>query len=81
MLRLHLQNVVQNSFHVRNIMMQPGPLTAPQHARSDKTTSFRIIDFGRAEARDDIRGSDWVDSVAIEDRNAHSELQITKWEY
>lgn len=30
-------------------MVQPGPLTHPPSLRSDKTPSFRIIDFGRAE--------------------------------
>jgi hypothetical protein len=34
---------------VRNILRQPGPLTFAPSERSDKTPSFRIIDFGRGE--------------------------------
>ncbi|KDQ52257.1 hypothetical protein JAAARDRAFT_198431 [Jaapia argillacea MUCL 33604] len=49
LLRLHLADFVQGSFYVRNVCMQPGPLTAHPLMRSTKTPSFRIIDFGRAE--------------------------------
>ncbi|KAI0090884.1 hypothetical protein BDY19DRAFT_938114 [Irpex rosettiformis] len=48
MFRLHLQRFVQNSFFIRNILRQPGPLYRPPEERSDDTPSFRIIDFGRA---------------------------------
>lgn len=40
---------MQNSLYTRNILMQPGPLTAHPSCRSHKTPSFRIIDFGRGE--------------------------------
>ena len=40
-------DICQGSFYVRNIMSQPGPLTAPPEERSADTPSFRIIDFGR----------------------------------
>ncbi|KAF7334500.1 hypothetical protein MVEN_02279500 [Mycena venus] len=46
-LRLHCAEFTQNSFYVRNILRQPGPLTVAPPARSDKTPSFRIIDHGR----------------------------------
>ncbi|KAI1792675.1 hypothetical protein LXA43DRAFT_1004508 [Ganoderma leucocontextum] len=45
--RLHAAGFTQNSMHVRNILVQPGPLAAPPAARSYATPSFRIIDFGR----------------------------------
>ncbi|KAJ7263132.1 hypothetical protein B0H12DRAFT_294139 [Mycena haematopus] len=48
-LRLHFAEFTQNSFYVRNILRQPGPLTVAPSARSDKTPSFRIIDHGRGE--------------------------------
>ncbi|KAJ7320719.1 hypothetical protein DFH08DRAFT_641833, partial [Mycena albidolilacea] len=48
-LRLHYAEFTQNSFYVRNILRQPGPLTVAPSERSDKTPSFRIIDFGRGE--------------------------------
>ena len=47
-LRLHDLGITQNSFFVRNILIQPGPLYLPPSMRSYKTPSFRIIDFGRA---------------------------------
>ncbi|KAH9903246.1 hypothetical protein C8Q73DRAFT_751029 [Cubamyces lactineus] len=47
-LRLHELGITQNSFYVRNILIQPGPLSMPPSMRSFKTPSFRIIDFGRA---------------------------------
>ena len=46
-LRLHHMDIVQGSFYVRNIMIQPGPLTLPPEKRSFDHPSFRIIDFGR----------------------------------
>ncbi|MCJ1438787.1 hypothetical protein MMC27_008177 [Xylographa pallens] len=50
-LRLHHARFVQNSAFVRNILIQPGPLTRPPIERSLTTPSFRIIDYGRAEHR------------------------------
>ncbi|KAF7323969.1 hypothetical protein MKEN_00618500 [Mycena kentingensis (nom. inval.)] len=70
--RLFRAGIKQNSFHLRNIVMQPGPLTLPPQLRSSETPSFRMIDFGRGEwvkpgdklecwdrteARDEIYGS------------------------
>ncbi|KAJ7510895.1 hypothetical protein B0H11DRAFT_1701123, partial [Mycena galericulata] len=48
-LRLHYAEFTQGSFYVRNILRQPGPLTVAPSERSDRTPSFRIIDFGRGE--------------------------------
>ncbi|KAJ6602796.1 hypothetical protein DFH09DRAFT_900011, partial [Mycena vulgaris] len=48
-LRLHYAEFTQGSFYIRNILMQPGPLTVAPSARSARTPSFRIIDFGRGE--------------------------------
>ncbi|KAI0357727.1 hypothetical protein OH77DRAFT_1450242 [Trametes cingulata] len=47
-LRLHAQAITQGSFYVRNIMIQPGPLSFPPARRTFDCPSFRIIDFGRA---------------------------------
>ncbi|KAJ6629867.1 hypothetical protein B0H10DRAFT_1629162, partial [Mycena sp. CBHHK59/15] len=49
-LRLHYAQITQNSFYVRNVLRQPGPLTVAPALRSLDTPSFRIIDFGRGEA-------------------------------
>jgi len=48
LLRLHFANYLHNSFHERNIVIQPGPLTRRPIERSMKTPSFRVIDFGRS---------------------------------
>ena len=45
--RLHAAGFAQNSMFVRNVLVQPGPLSAPRTVRSYKTPSFRLIDFGR----------------------------------
>ncbi len=42
---------MQGSIYARNIVVQPGPLSAPPDERSDDTPSFRIIDFGRMRMR------------------------------
>ena len=41
--------ILQGSFYVRDIMIQPSPLTLPPERRSLDFPSFRLIDFGRAE--------------------------------
>ncbi|PSR97594.1 hypothetical protein PHLCEN_2v4301 [Hermanssonia centrifuga] len=46
-LRLHMDNVIQNSMYRRNMLVQPGPLYLSPKMRSMQTPSFRIIDFGR----------------------------------
>ncbi|KAL4253255.1 hypothetical protein ABKN59_004756 [Abortiporus biennis] len=58
MCRLHYSMFVQNSFFIRNIVVQPGPLTVPPEERSSKTPSFRIIDFGRAVRFRNLIGPD-----------------------
>ncbi|KAF8333631.1 uncharacterized protein EI90DRAFT_2916492 [Cantharellus anzutake] len=45
--RMHLENYKHGSAHVRNIVVQPGPLTLPPWRRSLKHPSFRMVDFGR----------------------------------
>lgn len=47
--RMHHAGFLHNSFHKRNILIQPGPLSAPPLQRSLETPSFRLIDFGRTE--------------------------------
>lgn len=55
LIRLHFAEYMHNSFKERNIVVQPGPVTAPPEARSLDTPSFRIIDFGRTECYDKYR--------------------------
>lgn len=93
MLRLHYAGFIQGSFYVRNILMQPGPLTVPPEERSKATPSFRIIDFGRGERWDDIVGDksdeerverkkrEWGMSICDEDKRAQRELQIPDWNF
>lgn len=47
-LRLHDADVVHKSPYVRNILVQPGPLTVLPAERSRRTPGFRLIDFGRS---------------------------------
>ncbi|PIL28844.1 hypothetical protein GSI_08890 [Ganoderma sinense ZZ0214-1] len=47
--RLHKLNILQGSPYVRNVLVQPGPLTDPPERRSLATPSFRVVDFGRGE--------------------------------
>ncbi|KAI0079856.1 hypothetical protein K474DRAFT_1616965 [Panus rudis PR-1116 ss-1] len=49
LIRLHVEDYLHNSFYLRNILMQPGPLTRQPSHRSLSTPSFRLIDFGRTE--------------------------------
>ena len=53
--RLHAAGFTQGSIYERNILVQPGPLSAPLEERSDGTPSFRIIDFGRMQMRGDFK--------------------------
>ncbi|OCH91165.1 hypothetical protein OBBRIDRAFT_729319, partial [Obba rivulosa] len=53
--RMHDAGFIQNSFFTRNLLVQAGPLTRPPVERSSSTPSFRIIDFGRGEFRDDAK--------------------------
>lgn len=62
LMRLQFEQYLHGSFHERNIVMQPGPLTKPPLARPLQTPSFRVIDFGRtlywpAWVRSRLRGA------------------------
>ncbi|KAI0080013.1 hypothetical protein K474DRAFT_1769692 [Panus rudis PR-1116 ss-1] len=48
-IRMHALDYQHNSFYLRNILIQPGPLTRAPSLRSWSTPSFRLIDFGRTE--------------------------------
>ncbi|KAH9924990.1 uncharacterized protein BXZ73DRAFT_22658, partial [Epithele typhae] len=45
--RLHEAGFVNGSAYTRNMLVQPGPLSAPRGERSMDSPSFRVIDFGR----------------------------------
>ncbi|CAL1710134.1 unnamed protein product [Somion occarium] len=91
MLRLHLANFVQGSSYVRNIVVQPGPLTAPPEKRSKKTPSFRIIDFGRGDTwatfvgtnpdqeRKERKVREWWTYINDEDKKAQDELRVEEF--
>ncbi|KAG9031208.1 hypothetical protein FRB95_003047 [Tulasnella sp. JGI-2019a] len=51
LLRFHRHGFVQRSIYPRNLLVQPGPLTAAPEERSMKRPSFRLIDFGRGLVR------------------------------
>ncbi|KAI0761349.1 hypothetical protein BD413DRAFT_486168 [Trametes elegans] len=90
-LRLHYLEIIQGSFYVRNIMIQPGPLSVPPERRNYDTPSFRIIDFGRGERWDwnarregrqtyfairNDRRADFVHRIGDEAYRARKELLI-----
>ncbi|KAK0454137.1 uncharacterized protein EV420DRAFT_1273200 [Desarmillaria tabescens] len=58
-IRIHRCGVSQGSFFDRNVLVQPGPLSAPPSMRSPSTPSFRVIDFGRGERREDLTKREW----------------------
>ena len=47
--RLHDADIFQQSASLRNMVMQPGPLTLPPDRRSMEHPSFRVIDFGSGQ--------------------------------
>ncbi|OSD01006.1 hypothetical protein PYCCODRAFT_1370075, partial [Trametes coccinea BRFM310] len=47
--RLHNLGFFHGSPYPRNMLVQPGPLSAPREQRSMDSPSFRIIDFGRGD--------------------------------
>ncbi|CCM06631.1 uncharacterized protein FIBRA_08911 [Fibroporia radiculosa] len=65
-LRLHMEDFVQNSIYVRNILMQPGPLYLPPSERTLARPVFRVIDFGRGE-----RLNDWAKDRYGQDMSAY----------
>ena len=51
--RLQKAGYTNRSMYVRNMLVQPGPLSRPREERTMDEPSFRIIDFGRVETRGD----------------------------
>ena len=49
--RLQDDGLTNASMYLRNILVQPGPLSAPRDERTMEKPSFRLIDFGRAVLR------------------------------
>lgn len=90
--RFHKAGVMQGSAYIRNMVVQPGPLTAPPEKRSRKTPSFRIIDFGRGQYWDDLVGENpteehlravadnWYFHTQFEAKRAQDDLKITPFE-
>ena len=70
-LRLHHADILQGSFYVRNIMIQPGPLTAPPAERSFETPSFRIIDYGRGTSWDwELEEAEAAETASVSKRSS-----------
>ncbi|KAH9933090.1 hypothetical protein B0H21DRAFT_711749 [Amylocystis lapponica] len=92
-LRLHYAGFTQGSLYVRNVVVQPGPLTIPPEERSMVCPSYRIIDFGRAEhwtdQVDEFMGverrrrkrRDWWQWLNGEEARAQRELAIPDWDF
>ncbi|KAF8905708.1 hypothetical protein CPB85DRAFT_1224568 [Mucidula mucida] len=57
--RLQRAGVCHGSFKSANALQQPGPISAPPPERSLDTPSFRLIDFGRTEKREDVSEREW----------------------
>ncbi|KAJ6615546.1 hypothetical protein B0H10DRAFT_1801377 [Mycena sp. CBHHK59/15] len=78
-LRLHSAGVLQKSPFKKNILVQPGPLTAPPSARSMESPSFRIIDFGRAIRRPFGNQKGWLDEKEGEVKDVQKVLRIPRY--
>ncbi|KAH0583356.1 hypothetical protein H2248_008985 [Termitomyces sp. 'cryptogamus'] len=60
--RFHCAGWAHGSIYPRNIVIQPGPISAPPSLRSNEDPSFRLIDFGRSYQCKDEHGHvrpDW----------------------
>ncbi|KDR77176.1 hypothetical protein GALMADRAFT_155822 [Galerina marginata CBS 339.88] len=79
--RLHLAGWVHNSLFRRNIVRQPGPLSAHPNMRAlnayhgrgglGKDWSFRMIDFGRTTHVSQTKGEEWEEYRKDEDKTAY----------
>ena len=47
-LRLHSEGFLHQSPYPRNVVMRPGPITAPPWERSLSKPNFHLIDYGRS---------------------------------
>ena len=65
--RLHEAGFSQGSPHMRNILVQAGPLWKPQELRSMDTPSFRLIDFGPGTRKEDEDGLNFAKTVELEE--------------
>ncbi|KAI9060047.1 hypothetical protein FKP32DRAFT_1734361, partial [Trametes sanguinea] len=75
--RLHDADFIQCSSYVRNMLVQPGPLSEPREQRSWDSPSFRIIDFGRGEALSLGCRNRWFETWMNDEKNrARRELRL-----
>lgn len=75
------------------MVVQPGPLTAPPSERSNKTPSFRLIDFGRGQDWQTFHGTsqseehlkaacrNWSVRCQLEAGHARDDLEVPAYEY
>ncbi|KAI0767604.1 hypothetical protein C8Q74DRAFT_967035 [Fomes fomentarius] len=71
--RLHRAGVLHGSTYARNMLVQPGPLSAPRSERTMGHPSFRLIDLGRSEFSTDS------ELRTTELRRAKGELYMFHW--
>jgi hypothetical protein len=72
--RLHNAGFTQGSAYLRNIVVQPGPLTSPPAERSFDNPSYRIIDFGRGEFYDEVESEDTDEKLSQELKKVHLQM-------
>ncbi|KAN0135862.1 hypothetical protein V8E53_006314, partial [Lactarius tabidus] len=72
--RLHNAGFTQGSAYLRNIVVQPGPLTRPPAERSFDNPSYRIIDFGRGECYDEVESEDTDEKLSQELKKVHLQM-------
>jgi len=69
LVRLHVEGFTHHSFHERNILVKPGPLTRPPEERSMEIPCFRVVDFGRSTYRSEDDRNDDHAMTQFEERN------------
>ncbi|KIM83278.1 hypothetical protein PILCRDRAFT_783505 [Piloderma croceum F 1598] len=73
--RFHEAGWNHGSVALRNILMQPGPLSVwPLLRGTNNTSSFRLIDFGRSSKCTS-------ETMAMEEMEAYKALGLATWPY
>ncbi|KAG6877381.1 hypothetical protein C0993_007901 [Termitomyces sp. T159_Od127] len=82
--RFHHAGWAHGSIYPRNIVSQPGPISAPPSQRSRQDQSFRLIDFGRSFQRKDHEGhfvANWRDDRWIEESSVEKLFEMGLYSY
>lgn len=79
-LRLHSEGYLHNSTYIRNIVMQPGPLSRHPEERSYLTPSFRLIDFGRSvNIEEKVLKMEFKEGLTEEEKRAQRDREYYSW--